>query len=216
MSTHWQEQQSLYQASRASSEPHHHARQAAILNKNSHAAVTVSGGVNPNSYQSTDSQHRKDGPPAEVIERRNAEGEVERQDWKALDLGGQGLHALSSGLFNYTFLDKLYINHNKLSRLPGSIANLRLLTLLDASGNQLTELPPQLGMLTNLKTLLVFDNRLTSLPYELGSLYKLETFGIEGNRLPSEYMSLAMKDGTRALITTLRDAMPGKLISRIA
>ncbi len=133
---------------------------------------------------------------------------MERQDWKALDLGGQGLHALSEHLFAYTFLDKLYINHNKLPRLPPAIGKLKLLQLLDASSNQLTVLPPEIGMLTNLKQLLLFDNQLTTLPYELGSLYQLEVLGIEGNPLQEDFKQIMMKDGTRALIVTLRDTPP--------
>lgn len=207
---HMQEQHNLCNASRSASEPHHHARQAAILNKNSTTTVTVSGGVNPNSYNPPFSQNRKDGPPAEVLELRNGNGEIERQDWKALDLGGQGLHALSNALFAYTFLDKLYINHNKLKKLPAAIGKLKLLQLLDASSNQLTELPPELGMLTNLRQLLVFDNKLTVLPFELGSLYHLEVVGVEGNPLQESYKTILMKEGTRSLIVNLRDNAPGK------
>ena len=209
-SPHWQEQHNLLNASRSASEPHHHARQAAILNKNSTTSVTVAGGINSNPYSTPVSQNRKDGPPAEVAELRNGNGEVERQDWKALDLGGQGLHALSNALFAYTFLDKLYINHNKLTKLPAAIGRLKLLQLLDASSNQLTELPPELGMLTNLRQLLVFDNKLTNLPYEIGSLYQLEVIGVEGNPLQDSYKSILMKEGTRSLIMNLRDNAPGR------
>jgi CCR4-NOT transcription complex subunit 6 len=217
-SPHWQEQHNLLNTSRSASEPHHHARQAAILNKNSSANVTVAGGVNPNSYNPPVSQNRKDGPPADVAELKNSNGEVERQDWKALDLGGQGLHALSNALFSYTFLDKLYINHNKITRLPPAIGKLKLLQLLDASNNQLTELPPELGMLTNLKQLLVFDNKLSVLPYELGALHKLEVIGVEGNPLQDAYKSILIKEGTRSLIVNLRDNAPGRshtVISRM-
>lgn len=206
-SQHWQEQQNLVSVSRASSAPHHHARQVALLNKVSSAQVT--GGVNPSSYQPVNGQHRKDGPPADVLENRKGEnGEIERQDWKALDLGGQGLRALSNALFQYTFLDKLYINHNKLTELPSAIGRLKLLQLLDASGNQLTELPPELGMLTNLKSLFVFDNQLTNLPFELGSLYQLEVLGIEGNPMSEAIKQAMVKDGTRAVIINLRETMP--------
>lgn len=206
-SQHWQEQQNLVATSRASSSPHHHARQVALLNKNSSAQVT--GGVNPSSYQPVNGQHRKDGPPADLSEAKKGEnGEIERQDWKALDLGGQGLRALSNALFQYTFLDKLYINHNKLTELPSAIGRLKLLQLLDASGNQLTELPPELGMLTNLKTLFVFDNQLTTLPYELGSLYQLDVLGIEGNPMQDGLKQTMIKEGTKAVIVGLRETMP--------
>src|SRR3954453_5544826 len=104
----------------------------------------------------------------------------------SLDFGGQGLRALSSALFDYTFLDKLYMNFNKLAQLPPDIGRLKNMSHLDLSGNQLSELPPEIGMLTNLKTLLLFDNNLRPLPYEMGSLYQLEMLGIEGNPLDEE------------------------------
>lgn len=212
---HWKEQQELLAVSRSASEPHHHARQAAILNKNSSAAVTVSGGVNPNSYQPTNAQHRKDGPTAEEAERLGKDGKVQRQDWTSLDLGGQGLKAVSKALFDYTFLDKLYLNHNKLKRLPAAIGKLKLLQHLDISSNELTELPPELGMLTNLRQLLVFDNQLATLPFELGTLYQLEIMGIEGNPLQEDMKSLLMEQGTKALIVSLRDAPPPSTFGRL-
>ena len=206
-SHHWQEQQTHVLTSRGSSSPHHHARQAALLNKNSTQAQ-VTGGINPGLFQPPGGQTRKDGPSADEKEcRKNDVGELDRQDWKSLDLGGQGLRALSNALFQYTFLDKLYINHNKLTSLPPVIGRLKLLQLLDASGNQLTDLPPELGMLTNLKNLYLFDNQLTSLPNELGSLYHLEFIGLEGNPMREDLKQIMIKDGPRGVITTLRESL---------
>ncbi len=128
----------------------------------------------------------------------------------SLDFGGQGLRSISDPLFNYLFLDKLYFNHNKLVHLPAAIGRLKNLTHMDLSSNQLSELPPEIGMLVNLKTLLLFDNNLHSLPYEMGSLYQLETLGIEGNPLEEDLKSEIMQNGTKALITHLRETLPGK------
>jgi len=209
-SPYWQEQQTLIATSRNSSSPHHHARQAAQSNKNS-SQVQVTGGINPSAFQPPSAQHRKDGPPVEEKEvRKNDTGELERQDWRSLDLGGQGLRALSKSLFQYTFLDKLYINHNRLTVLPPAISRLKLLQLLDASGNQLTEVPPELGMLTNLKNLYLFDNQLTTIPNELGSLYHLEVLGVEGNPLQPDLKEVMIKDGSRGVILNLRESMQGE------
>lgn len=65
-------------------------------------------------------------------------------------------------------------------------------------------------MLVKLKTLYLFDNNLHSLPYEMGSLYHLETLGIEGNPLEEESKSEVMQNGTKALVTRLRENLPGK------
>jgi len=133
-----------------------------------------------------------------------------RQEWVEIDFGGQGLRALSETLFVYTFLDKLFINHNKLTKLPPAIGRLKLLSHLDASSNNITVLPTELGLLTNLRTLLLFDNRITQLPGELGTLYQLETLGIEGNPLNDGIKSRMVKDGTKAVIHELRENCEGE------
>lgn len=133
-----------------------------------------------------------------------------RQGWAAIDLGGQGLRALSDALFRYEFLQKLYLNHNNLHHLPRQIGRLRGLVELDASGNQLRELPAEMGMLTNLERLMLVDNNLRTLPYELGHLYKLVALGVEGNPLDEDDMrTKVMHAGVRELIEYLRDEMPG-------
>lgn len=130
--------------------------------------------------------------------------------WNSLDMGGVNLKNLppNSGLFSFTFLVTLYLNHNFLSSIPPGIAKLRHLELLDLSGNNLTSLPPELGMLTSLKELYVFDNNLSTLPPELGTMHLLQTLGIEGNPLEARLKSMVQKDGTPAFISFLRDTGP--------
>ncbi|KAL8280573.1 hypothetical protein RQP46_006896 [Phenoliferia psychrophenolica] len=128
--------------------------------------------------------------------------------WTTIDMGGMNLKNVSPELFRYTFLTTLYIPHNALVSLPGSISRLVNLTLLDASSNKLTSLPPELGLLTHLRDLFLFDNHLNSLPAELGTLHLLDTLGIEGNPLPETMRALLEKEGTTALISYLRDSCP--------
>jgi len=130
--------------------------------------------------------------------------------WNSLDMGGVNLKNLppNSGLFSFTFLVTLYLNHNFLSSIPPAIAKLRHLELLDLSGNNLSSLPPELGMLTSLKELYVFDNNLSTLPPELGTMHLLQTLGIEGNPLEARLKSMVQKDGTPAFISYLRDTGP--------
>jgi CCR4-NOT transcription complex subunit 6 len=152
--------------------------------------------------------------PDQKVDGRNgivASKPASRQGWNALDFGGQGLRVMATSLFNYNFLEKLYLNHNKLKVLPSAIGQLRKLTHLDLSGNDLNELPEEIGMLTNLKKLYLFDNNIRTLPYELGYLYRLETLGIEGCPLNEVLKSQIMKEGTKALIKYLKEEMPGEL-----
>lgn len=130
------------------------------------------------------------------------------EPWTGLDLGGIKLRTLSTALFSFTHVTSLYINHNSLTSLPSAISQLRQLTLLDATANELTSIPPEIGVLCKLKDLLLFDNHLTTLPPEIGTLYLLETLGIEGNPLEDRLKKIIAEDGTKALITQLRDSCP--------
>ena len=196
MNEHWQQQLQLAAESRQASSPHYYARAVAQQSKGiqiapSQPETQENGGTGPNG----------------VVKAKAAP----RQGWRELDLGGQGLRALAPPMFNYAFLEKLHLSHNKLKVLSPMIGQLRKLTHLDLSGNELTELPEEIGMLTSLKQLHLFDNNIRTLPYEMGYLYRLETLGIEGNPLDDVLKSLIMKEGTRSLIRYLKEEMPGML-----
>ncbi|KAI0775851.1 Endonuclease/exonuclease/phosphatase [Trametes elegans] len=130
--------------------------------------------------------------------------------WQSLDMGGVGIKNIpkTSGLFAFTFLTTLYLNHNALQAIPPEISKLRHLELLDLSGNALATIPPELGMLTSLKELYLFDNQLTTLPPQLGALHQLQTLGIEGNPIEPSLKMIVQKDGTPALVSYLRDSCP--------
>ncbi|KAK6355265.1 Glucose-repressible alcohol dehydrogenase transcriptional effector [Orbilia brochopaga] len=204
VSSHWEKQLQLYQASRQSGSPHHQARVAG--SKTKPGAVGAKGG---STVLTTSDDHEEEGAAGanenekRPIQQRKLTEKDKRQEWFALDFGGQGLRTLSENLFNYTFLDRLHLNHNKLTVLPPSIGKLKLLSHLDASSNELSEIPAEIGMLTNLKTLLLFDNHLQELPGEMGTLFQLEVLGIEGNPLRENLRQKIVTDGTTALINYL-------------
>jgi CCR4-NOT transcription complex subunit 6 len=146
--------------------------------------------------------------PVAATQRQTAE--ARNNSWASLDMGGVQLKNLppSSGLFSFTFLVNLYLNHNQLTNIPPEITRLKGLVVLDLSGNQLQHIPPDLGMLTQLKELLIFDNHIATLPPELGTLHQLQTLGIEGNPLDASLKAIIQKEGTPALISFLRDSCP--------
>lgn len=125
-------------------------------------------------------------------------------------MGGMSIKNLppTSGLFSFTFLINLYLNHNALTVVPPEINNLRHLELLDLSGNKLSSIPPEMGMLTRLKELYLFDNQIVTLPPELGTLHQLLTLGVEGNPLDPSLKQIVQTDGTPALVSYLRDSCP--------
>ncbi|KAI8577796.1 hypothetical protein K450DRAFT_250045 [Umbelopsis ramanniana AG] len=207
-------QLSYAQMSRQSASPHHHARTAAALARGTtlSTAVTITDPNNPTKTltglgakrggRSTEG-HDNEGVPAKVNDPNPL------QSWSSLDMGGMGLQNLSATLFNaYEFLTTLYINHNNLTYISSAISNLVNLKVLDASGNKLTSIPPEMGMLVQLKELLLFDNSLETLPNELGTLYQLETLGLEGNPIHSALKSLLLKEGSQAVIVSLRENCP--------
>ena len=201
MNEHWQHQLQLAAESRQANSPHYYARVIAQQTK----GIQFLPPSQPETQDNT-----ADGRPG-VTKAKPAP----RQNWHAIDFGGQGLCALSNSLFNYMFLEKLYLNHNRPKSIPPSIGKLPKLDQLDLSGNEITELPEEIGMLSNLKKLYLFDNNIRTLPYEMGYLYRLETLGIEGNPLNDVLKSQIMKEGTKSLVKYLKEEMPGKLLSLV-
>jgi CCR4-NOT transcription complex subunit 6 len=216
---------------RSSRSPHHRARASAMASRTvTRSAIPI---TNPNSKPSTDMNGAKDDEGAPLDTSPSSQSATSanhpsstvapimeaprptairppQNTWNSLDMGGVNIKNLppTSGLFSFTFLINLYLNHNALSTVPGEICKLRHLEVLDLSGNSLTLVPPELGMLTQLKELYLFDNHIVTLPPELGSLHQLQTLGVEGNPLDTSLKNIVQKDGTSALVSFLRDSCP--------
>ena len=136
-----------------------------------------------------------------------------RNTWSELDMGGQGLRALSPTLFKFRHLTRLDLPGNALRILPAAIGDLRNLEYLDISFNQLVSLPDELGMLSNLKTLLLSSNhQLTQLPWSAGYLYKLETLAMfetgYWQEMPGDHKAAFLQGGTKGLINQFLETMP--------
>ncbi|KAL1303184.1 hypothetical protein AAFC00_006609 [Neodothiora populina] len=188
----WAQQLSLAQESRAANQPHHYARNAHVISRQA-----LASGQTANKEKEDPDQWRKIQLPPKP-----------KGKFDAIDFSGQGLKGLSCNLFKYGFLEKLYLNQNKLQWIPAEIGLLRNLTFLDLSQNNLTELPAEIGMLTNLKTLLLVDNHLDHLPAELGYLYQLDTLAIEGNPLNDDIKAIVAESGPSELVRQLRETAP--------
>lgn len=83
------------------------------------------------------------------------------------------VRALSPVLFSMTHLTSLYVNNNKLSRIPADISKLQNLEVLELSNNVIRQLPPEIGDMPNLRELHLNNNALRTLPCELGRLFQL-------------------------------------------
>ncbi|ORZ20569.1 Endonuclease/exonuclease/phosphatase [Absidia repens] len=209
--SHLSKQLSYAQLSRQSASPHHHARTAAQVARSTPASstVTITDPNNPTKLfgskpsSATDRSNTQDGNSNLA-----ASSSGGATLWTTLDMGGMGLKNLTATVCNYTFLTVLYINHNNLTWLTPAISQLTLLKTLDVSGNKLTSIPPEIGLLIHLRELLLFDNNLVTVPGELGTLYQLETLGLEGNPIQADLNNLLMKEGTQAVIVSLRENAP--------
>lgn len=215
-STHMARQLTYAQLSRQSASPHHHARTAAAMARNTPvgSTVTITDPNNPSkSFNGLIGKGRQEEDSRTGAKPPTSSSSTGLQDhtWTTLDLGGMGIKNLSPALCSYTFLTILYMNHNNLSFLTPAISNLVNLKTLDVSGNKLTSIPPELGLLINLRELLLFDNNLVTLPSELGTLYQLEVLGLEGNPIQADIKNLLMKEGTAAVIMSLRENAPGTI-----
>jgi len=185
---HWAQQVALHREVQEATGTHHYAR-------NHPTTKATTGAVGEQGKRDAEKVERS--RPTRTIE------EADRQPWNELDLGGQGLRALSPGLFQFQFLKTLHLNNNNLTMLSPSIGQLRNLVHLNLSKNKLTILPPEIGMLSQLTDLWLFDNELVTLPQEIGYLYNLKMLGIEGNPdLDEAYLKILMEqeDGTRKIV----------------
>ena len=102
---------------------------------------------------------------------------------QSLDLEGLDLVTLPPELDQLTTLTTLNLNHNQLSALPTTFANLVELQTLHLRGNQFPGLPAQLSRLPNLRTLDASDNNITGVPTSFPQLTDLETLSLYGNQL---------------------------------
>lgn len=229
-SMYWQHQISLCQLSRSEDMPHFYARQYAQnsrKNKNPYsetksvtlidATKTIVAALEEQEKQQKASQTA--AAPTALMRNKKVDLEEDeeqrvmartqgKQLWCHLDLSGQGLLNLSPKLFQYDFLESLYLNNNKLTSVPSVIKKLRGLRVLDLSHNRITEVAPELGLCYNLRYLYLFDNNIKTLPNEFRNLIELLFLGIEGNPIDLKIANLIAEKGTKALISYFRDSEP--------
>ncbi|XP_066501253.1 leucine rich repeat containing 8 VRAC subunit Aa [Hoplias malabaricus] len=92
-----------------------------------------------------------------------------------------------------TNLERLYLNRNKIDKIPSQLFFCRKLRFLDLSHNNLTSIHPDIGLLQNLQYFAVTANRIETLPPELFQCKKLRTLNLGNNcliSLPSRFGEL--------------------------
>ena len=117
------------------------------------------------------------------------------ENWKTLDLSGQGLTELPAEIGQLTTLETLILGKrkkwwrdfvgNRLTTLPAAIGQLTTLKTLLVEGNQLTHLPAEIGQLQQLRILMLRKNSLSSLPQTIEQLPELRVLILDQNRFTS-------------------------------
>ncbi|MEO8045903.1 MAG: COR domain-containing protein [Nitrospirota bacterium] len=124
-------------------------------------------------------------PTKKISEAEKRIGEVIRARSLSLDLSGLGMTQLPSSLSQLNQLQRLHLDHNKLTGLPEWLGQLSQIRWLDLSSNQLTMLPDSLGQLTQLQELNLSFNRLLTVPDWLSRFTQLQTLVLGDHQLTS-------------------------------
>lgn len=131
-----------------------------------------------------------------------------------LDLQGNHLQELPSGICELVSLSDLVLADNALERLPESIGSLGSLKVLRLERNKLTSLPASIGKLSSLRWLEAQGNRLQALPDSICQLGALQMLKVEDNQLtslPEDFgclASLRWFHCSRNQLRTLPDSFP--------
>ncbi|KAL4239373.1 CCR4-NOT transcription complex subunit 6-like [Mactra antiquata] len=128
-----------------------------------------------------------------------------KSSWYELEITGT-VRNLCPELWKLAHLTSLYLNDNRLVRIPPDISRLEHLHYLDLSSNNIRTLPAEIGDLIHLRELLLNYNLLRMLPFELGKLFNLQNLGLIGNPLTQDVSKLYC-EGTQKLLTYLLDSL---------
>ena len=135
--------------------------------------------------QEKETKKRSDGCSSQ-----NRDGSrIEKKEWTELEVVGS-VRNLSPKLWTFTNLIALYLNDNKLTKLPPEISLLNRLQKLELSRNMLRNIPVEVGDMLELRELYLNGNSLRQLPNELGRLFQLKVLGLKGNPLPVDFLSM--------------------------
>ena len=99
--------------------------------------------------------------PQTKFENLEAAAKAPVEKVQIIDLSLQKLSSLPDEVFDYPYLEELYLAYNYWRTLPEEIGTLKNLKVLDISGNYyMKRLPASLGELDNLDLLIIKDHKL--------------------------------------------------------
>lgn len=102
---------------------------------------------------------------------------------KEIHLSGLNIPEVPEQIYDFPYLEALYIDGNRIQSISPKIANLKNLKLLNAANNQLESIPPEILKLKKLHYLNLAHNHLSSLPKNTYHLRELRELWLNNNNL---------------------------------
>ena len=108
---------------------------------------------------------------------------LDLSNWNTYVSNEEKLMTIPPEIFDFSWLEALYLSNNRLSEIPDSISLLQNLSTLYLSNNRLSELPNSISLLQNLSKLDLSENQLRELPNSISLLQNLSTLFLNDNQL---------------------------------
>lgn len=102
-----------------------------------------------------------------------------------IDLSEMGMEKIPQTVWTFKGLTSLWFVRNKLTAIPGEVAQLPVLTYLNLDGNAVTDVPDSLAGAVKLRWLRLNGNKVRELPASLGALKDMRRIYLRRNLLTS-------------------------------
>jgi Leucine-rich repeat (LRR) protein len=105
------------------------------------------------------------------------------RELKNLDLVNTDLKEFPQIIFRMINLEKLWLDHNKINKIPHKIERLKKLRQLSLWDNQIDYLPDSIGKLANLEELFLLNNKIQEIPNSIKNLNQLKMINLSMNKI---------------------------------
>lgn len=102
---------------------------------------------------------------------------------KEIHLSGLNLSDIPQEIYDFSYLEALYIDNNNIRCISPKIANLKNLRILNAANNNINYVPKEILKLKSLHILNLANNDLKELPDNMHSFRELRELRVENNKL---------------------------------
>ena len=108
---------------------------------------------------------------------------LDLSNWNTYISNEEKLTVIPAEIFDFAWLEELYLTNNRLTEIPDSISRLQNLSALFLSENRLREIPDFISRLQNLSRLYLGSNQLREIPDSISRLQNLSKLDLSENQL---------------------------------